>query len=129
MRHVSGTEEYGKVRIVPQHQNQNPFHGKICRKCAHSACRKEPIFPASEPEPKEAPRDRGLNASTYQGLPMLVKQARIFPLVCSSHPDSTGVHDTPDGHVICEQSRAMPGLPSRSDSDPKPSGQWHSWRQ
>ena len=44
--------------------------------------RKELIFPASEPEPKEAPRDRGLNASTYEGLPMLVKQARMFPPSC-----------------------------------------------
>ena len=123
MRHASGTEEYEREGTnsvsTPKSESFSREDGSAgSLRTLRPETREESIFPASEPEPKEAPRDRGLNASTYQGLPMLVKQARMFPLVCSSHPDSTGVHETPDGHVICEQSRAMPGLPSRSDRDP-----------
>lgn len=57
-------------------------------------------------------------------LPKTVQTSLLGP-----HPESTGVHDTPEGHVSCEQSRAMSVLTSSSESDPKPSGQLHRWRQ
>lgn len=47
----------------------------------------------------------------------------------ASHPESTGPHDTPEGQVISEQSRATSGTCSNSDGDPNPSGQSHLWRQ